>query len=64
MQAREDIFQLPHSQYPLLAEVQRALEPVAALWRLAAACIRQLPDWTDGPFTDIDAEAVAADVDK
>lgn len=63
-QAREDIFQLPHTEQPLLLEVRRAFEPIAGLWRMATACSRQLPDWMDGPFNDIDAEAVAADVDK
>ena len=48
----------------MLADVKRELEPIAALWRMATVCSRQLPDWMDGPFTEIDAEAMAADVDK
>jgi dynein heavy chain len=64
VQAREDIFQLAHTEHPLLAAIRREFEPIAALWRMATVCSRQLPDWLDGPFTEIDAEAVAAGVDK
>jgi hypothetical protein len=64
MQAREDIFQLPHTEQALLPDIKRALEPFSALWRMAADCSRQLPDWMDGPFNEINAEAVATDVDK
>lgn len=63
-QAREDIFQLPHTEHPLLSDIKREFEPIAALWRVATSCSRQLPDWMDGPFTEIDAEAVANDVDR
>jgi dynein heavy chain len=64
LQAREDIFNLPHIEHPLLAQIRREFEPIGSLWRVATVCSRQLPDWMDGPFTEIDAEAVAADVDK
>ncbi|KAK9829119.1 hypothetical protein WJX72_004004 [[Myrmecia] bisecta] len=62
--ARERIFGMPPSEYPILAEVQKALEPYSALWSMCSDFMRCLPDWMDGPFTDIDAEAVAADCDK
>uniref|UniRef100_A0A383V949 AAA+ ATPase domain-containing protein n=1 Tax=Tetradesmus obliquus TaxID=3088 RepID=A0A383V949_TETOB len=63
-QAREDIFKLQRTEYPLLADISRAFEPTASMWRMAGLFTRQLPDWMDGPFTEIDAEAVSADVDK
>ncbi|KAF6265404.1 dynein heavy chain 6 [Scenedesmus sp. NREL 46B-D3] len=63
-QAREGIFKLPRTEYPLLADISRAFEPTASMWRMAGLFSRQLPDWMDGPFTEIDAEAVSADVDK
>lgn len=64
LQAREDIFKLQRTEYPLLADISRAFEPTASMWRMAGLFTRQLPDWMDGPFTEIDAEAVSADVDK
>lgn len=64
LQAREDIFKLPRTEYPLLGELQHTFEPTANMWRMAGSLTRQLPDWMDGPFTEIDAEAMAADVDK
>lgn len=64
LQACEDIFELPHTEHALLADIRRDFEPISALWRMATVCSRQLPDWMDGPFNEIDAETVAADVDK
>jgi hypothetical protein len=40
LQVREDLFQMPHTEYPLLVEVRASFEPVAALWRLAGCCNR------------------------
>lgn len=45
------------------SQVKATFEPYASLWRTAAELGRRLPDWLDGPFDEIDAEAVAADVD-
>eukprot|EP00882_Tetradesmus_deserticola_P032601 GHRQ01037092.1.p1 GENE.GHRQ01037092.1~~GHRQ01037092.1.p1 ORF type:complete len:100 (-),score=24.15 GHRQ01037092.1:342-641(-) len=64
VQAREDIFKLARTEYPLLADITRAFEPTASMWRMSGLFSRQLPDWMDGPFSEIDAEAVSADVDK
>lgn len=64
LQAREEIFGLSRTEYPALAEVSKALEPYAALWRCVAEWGRCLPDWMDGPFTEVDAETVGADVDR
>ena len=63
-QAREDIFKMPRTEYPLLADITRSFEPTATLWRMAGQLSRNLPEWMDGPFPEIDAEAVSADVDK
>lgn len=63
-QAREDIFKMPRTEYPLLADIDRSFEPTATLWRMAGQLSRNLPDWMDGPFPEIDAEAVSADIDK
>ncbi|PNH07362.1 Dynein heavy chain 3, axonemal, partial [Tetrabaena socialis] len=61
---REEIFGLPRSEYPALEDVRKAFTPSADLWRIASEFARSLPEWLDGPFTEIDAETVAADVDR
>lgn len=52
---------LMHILPPL--QLRTAFEPYASLWRTAAELGRRMPDWLDGPFDEIDAEAVANDVD-
>ena len=44
-------------------QLHASFEPYASLWRAAAELGRRMPDWLDGPFDEIDAEAVANDVD-
>ncbi|EFJ50020.1 dynein heavy chain 6 [Volvox carteri f. nagariensis] len=61
---REEIFGLPRSEYPVLEEIRKVFTPSADLWRIASEFMRSLPEWLDGPFTEIDAETVAADVDR
>ncbi|GLI63290.1 hypothetical protein VaNZ11_006196 [Volvox africanus] len=61
---REEIFGLPRSEYPVLDEIRKVFTPSADLWRIASEFMRSLPEWLDGPFTEIDAETVAADVDR
>jgi dynein heavy chain len=63
-QSREDIFGLPRTEYPQLGEISKLLEPCGLLWRCCAEFTRVLPEWMDGPFTEINAESMAADVDK
>ena len=47
-----------------VAELQKTFAPYQALWRMCSDFLTALPDWMDGPFTDINAEAMAEDVDK
>ncbi|KAG2430891.1 hypothetical protein HXX76_009864 [Chlamydomonas incerta] len=61
---REEIFGLPRSEYPALEDIRKAFAPSSDLWKIASEFARSLPEWLDGPFTEIDAEAVAADVDR
>ena len=57
-QAREEIFGLPRTEYPQIEVIQKAFEPYASLWRFCSEFARSLPEWMDGPFTEIDAEQV------
>ncbi|GFR44543.1 hypothetical protein Agub_g5814 [Astrephomene gubernaculifera] len=61
---REEIFGLPRSEYPVLEEIRKVFQPSSDLWRIASEFMRSLPEWLDGPFPEIDAETVAADVDR
>lgn len=63
-QGREDIFHMAKTEYPQLDDITKSFEPYAALWRTCAEFTRVLPDWMDGPFTEIDAETVASDCDR
>ncbi|GFH19055.1 uncharacterized protein HaLaN_15943, partial [Haematococcus lacustris] len=63
-QARETIFGLPTTDYPQIELIQKTLDPYATLWQTCGEFMRCLPDWMDGPFTEIDADAMAADVDR
>lgn len=62
--AREAIFALPASEYPQLKDIQKEFDPYATLWRTAGEFTTALPGWMDGPFTDLDADAVTADMDR
>lgn len=55
---------MSRTEYPVLAEIKHAVEPTATLWRMAGQLSRNLPDWMDGPFTEMDATTIAADVDR
>ncbi len=55
---------MPRTDYPQLEELSKAFEPYATLWKAAAEWGRSFPEWMDGPFPEMDAEAVAADVDR
>lgn len=64
MQAREDILCLPHSQNQTLVEVDCALEAATTLWRIAGTLNVQVPEIMEGPFNEIDADAVASNVQE
>lgn len=62
--AREQIFSLKETEWPVLDAIQKEFEPTAKLWELCASFTRELPDWRDGPFKEVKAELVAAKVDE
>lgn len=62
--AREQIFGLKETEWPVLDSIHKIFEPTAKLWELCASFSRELPDWRDGPFKEIDAEQVAAKVEE
>lgn len=49
---------------PCQSHSPQVFSPSADLWRISSEFMRSLPEWLDGPFTEIDAETVAADVDR
>jgi hypothetical protein len=63
--SREEVFGVAQrSKHPLLEQLQRQLEPCAALWQAAAELGRAMPGWMDGQLAELDANAVAADCDR
>lgn len=62
--AREEIFLLPRTEVPIIDEIAKQFSPYSDLWRICSEFARSLPEWMDGPFTEIDAEVVQADSDR
>lgn len=63
-QSREAVFSLPQTTYPQIEQISKPFEPYANLWKMCSEVMHFLPEWMDGPFTEINAEAVASDCDK
>ena len=62
--SRAVLFGWEQIEYPQLAELEKALEPHANLWRIAAAFSRAHPTWMEGPVVEISTEQVEQDVDE
>tara|TARA_B110000208_G_scaffold167247_1_gene206588 strand:- start:22099 stop:24378 length:2280 start_codon:yes stop_codon:yes gene_type:complete len=60
---REELFDRPVTPYPLLNSLVREWEPYANLWRVCAEFGRSSPEWQNGPFPQLDAEAINAQVE-
>ena len=63
-QSREAIFEMPETEYPNLAKIAKTFTPYGTLWKGCAEFMRALPDWTDGPFTELDTDQITADTDR
>lgn len=62
--AREELFQQKPTEYPQVAAIMKEFEPSNNLWKTCADFMRAYPQWMNGPFPTLDAEAMANDVDK
>jgi dynein heavy chain len=60
---REQLFGWNISEYPLLRELTKTIEPYTQLWTVAADLLRQYPMWLDGAFIELDPDKMQADVD-
>ena len=52
------------SDFPLLKEVKKAVEPYAKLWAIGADLGRSLPLWREGPFMEFDADKIFSDIES
>ena len=60
--SREELFGWPVTEYLQLNELNKALEPYNTLWTTAINFQRAYPTWLEGPFLELSAEQVEADV--
>ena len=60
---REELFGRPVTTYPALNSLFREWEPYANLWRVCAEFGRHQPEWTNGPFPQLDPEKVTGMVE-
>ena len=60
---REELFGRPVTTYPALNSLFREWEPYANLWRVCAEFGRYQPEWTNGPFPQLNPEKVTAMVE-
>jgi dynein heavy chain len=60
--SREALFGWEMTEYPQLAELNRALEPHAMLWSTALSFARSYPAWMEGPFLELVPDDVENDV--
>lgn len=61
---REEIFLLPRTEVPVIDDIAKQFTPYADMWRICSEFARSLPEWMDGPFTEIDAEVVQNESDR
>ena len=62
--SRESIFEMRETDYPTLASVTKTFKPYEVLWNNTAEFMRALPEWMDGPFTELDTNLVSSEIDK
>eukprot|EP00899_Mesostigma_viride_P002516 jgi/Mesvir1/12265/Mv00478-RA.2 len=62
--AREGVFGAAEKSHPLLDKLIKQFDPYCQLWKVCAEFTRSLPEWMDGPFTDLDVDTITADTDR
>ena len=60
--SRETLFEWPVTEFPGLAELNKALEPHLHLWTTAMNFQRSYPVWMEGPFLELSPDQVESDV--
>ena len=60
----EAIFGMPEKDLPQLERIVRTFEPYCTLWKICGDFSNHLPEWTDGPFTELDPENLASNVEN
>ena len=56
--SREALFNVSETEYTELSELSKLFEPFYDLWDSAEKWLSHKEAWTNGPFVDLDAEAV------
>ena len=56
--SRESLFNVTETEYTELNELSKLFEPFYDLWDSAEKWLSHKESWTNGPFVDLDAEAV------
>ncbi|KAK3261161.1 hypothetical protein CYMTET_29916, partial [Cymbomonas tetramitiformis] len=62
--SREELFGQKPTDYPQLTSITKAFEPYSMMWKTCAEFTRSLPEWMDGPFTALDSDQIANDVER
>ena len=60
--AREEVFKFPPTEYPAIETIEKELEPAFKLWNMIADFNTNQKEWMSGSFLAIDAPKVEADV--
>jgi dynein heavy chain len=60
---REAVFQMPPTEYPILAQYQKDCEPFAKLWNMISDFHTSSQDWLVGEFIKLDGTAISNSVD-
>ena len=60
--SREKLFEFPITSFDEIESMSFNFKPYADLWAIAAEFTKKFPNWTDGPFTGLDAESIESNV--
>lgn len=58
------LYKYPISQYPVLNEINSAIDPFFKLFSVVVKWQRAEKKWTDGAFLDLDSEVIEGEVDE
>ena len=60
----ESIFGMPEQDLPQLDRLVKTFEPYCNLWKICGDFTNHLPEWTDGPFTELDPESLTNSIEN
>ena len=55
---------MPEQDLPQLDHLVRTFEPYCNLWKICGDFTNHLPEWTDGPFTELDPESLTNSIEN